>query len=58
MKKLYIIEYDDADIHSLTVADPEKKLENGNLKIINIIIGGYADELLHELTKQPEDEDE
>lgn len=56
MKKLYILQYDDDnDLPSLAVVDPDITLPNGNKKVVNIIIGDYANELLHELTKEASD---
>lgn len=52
-KKLYILQYDDNnDLPSLAVVDPDITLPNGNKKVINIIVGDYANELLHELIKE------
>ena len=53
MEKLYILRYEksDNDISALVIADPDIKLPNGNIKVVNIIIGNYADELIKELTK-------
>lgn len=48
-KKLYLIEFDDSGLHSLSVADPTKKLKNGNLKIVKMLIGDYADEIYKHL---------
>lgn len=52
-KKLYLIEFDDSGLHSLSVADPTQKLENGNLKIVKMLIGDYADEIYENLTACP-----
>lgn len=49
-KRLYIVEFDDSGLHSLSVADPMKKLENGNLEIVKMLIGTYADEIYEHLT--------
>lgn len=55
-KKLYVLQYDDDnDLPSLAVVDPDITLPNGNKKVINIIVGDYANELLHELTKEAQD---
>ena len=52
-KKLYVLQYDDNnDLPSLAVVDPDITLPNGNKKVINIIVGDYANELLHELIKE------
>ena len=52
MKKTLIVVYDtDKELHGLIVANPDKVLENGNIEIINIIVGSYADEIFQELTK-------
>ena len=57
MKKLYILQYekDESGFASLVVADPDITLPNGNKKVINIIVGDYADELIKELTKEAAD---
>ena len=59
MEKLYILRYEksDNDISALVIADPDIKLPNGNIKVVNIIIGNYADELIKELTKEAADND-
>ena len=55
-KKLYVLQYDDDnDLPSLAVVDPDITLPNGNKKVINIIVGDYANELLHELIKEAQD---
>lgn len=55
-KKLYVLQYDDdKDLPSLAVVDPDITLPNGNKKVINIIVGDYANELLHELIKEAQD---
>lgn len=55
MEKLYILKYDNNDdLPALIIADPDVTLPNGNKKVINIIVGDYADELLHELIKEGE----
>lgn len=58
MKKLYLIQYEkenEDSLPDLIVADPDITLPNGNKKIINIIVGDYADELIKELTKEAAD---
>ena len=60
IKKLYLVQYEKKDEDSLPfliVADPDITLPNGNKKILNIIIGDYADELIKELTKEAADND-
>ena len=56
-KELYLIQYErKADgTGSLIVADPNKRLENGNYKILTIIIGNYADILYRDLTGSDKD---
>lgn len=52
MKKFLLMLYDtDNELNTLTVADPEKKLENGNFEIIKMLIGNYADEIYKHLTE-------
>lgn len=53
MEKLLVVSYDksDNDLSALTVADPNKRLPNGNLEVIKILIGSYADEIFKELTE-------
>ena len=54
MKRTLVVIYDDNDLHALYITDPYQYLPNGNHKVINIIIGDYADELYHELIKGAE----
>lgn len=55
-KKIYILQYDDDNgLPSLAVGDPDISLPNGNIKVINVIVGDYANELLHELIKEAQD---
>ena len=53
MEKLLIVSYDKSgtDLSTLTVADPNRHLPNGNLEVIKILIGSYADEIFKELTE-------
>lgn len=58
MKKLYLIQYEkenEDSLSALIVADPDITLPNGNKKVVNIIVGDYADELIKELTKEAAD---
>lgn len=59
IKKLYLVQYEkkEDELPALIVADPDITLPNGNKKILNIIIGDYADELIKELTKEAADND-
>ena len=52
MKKLYILQYETREnsLNALIVADPDKKLANGNYKIISTFFGAGADQLINELT--------
>lgn len=53
MRKLYILEYKNENgLSALTVADPDTKLDNGNYKVLSILIGDYADEVLAALIKE------
>jgi hypothetical protein len=52
MKKQLLVIYDtDTDLHGLTVVDLEKKLPNGNNKVIKTLLGDYADEVYKDLTE-------
>ena len=55
MKKLYILQYETSDdengLNALIVADPDKTLPNGNIKVVKILIGDYADNIFKELTE-------
>ena len=52
MIKTLLVVYDtDKELHGLTVANPYKKLPNGNLEVISILVGDHADEIYNELTK-------
>lgn len=58
IKKLYLVQYEKKDedsLPALIVADPDITLQNGNKKVLNIIVGDYADELIKELTKEAAD---
>lgn len=58
IKKLYLVQYEKKDedsLPALIVADPDITLPNGNKKILSIIVGDYADELIRELTKEAAD---
>lgn len=59
MKKLYILQYEknEDDFSTLIVADPDIKLPNGNIKVINIMIGAFVDKIIKELTKEAADND-
>ena len=51
MKKELIVVYDtEKELHGLAVADPNKRLPNGNYEILTILIGDYADEIYKVLT--------
>ena len=52
MKKLYILQYEknESGLNGLIVADPDKKLSNGNYMVISSFIGSGADQLINELT--------
>lgn len=53
MCKRYILEYrKEGDFSALVVADAETKLDNGNYKVLNILIGDFADEVLAALIKE------
>ena len=53
MRKLYILEYKKEDgLSSLTIADPDIKLDNGNIKVLGILIGDYADEIINALIRE------
>lgn len=53
MRKLYILEYKKVDgLSSLTIADPDIKLDNGNIKVLGILIGDYADEIINALIRE------
>lgn len=51
-KEWLLIKYDtDKELNALIVANPEEKLPNGNLKVVKILIGDYADKIYKELTE-------
>lgn len=54
MIKRYVLQYEtEKGAPSLLhVADPDIKLENGNIKILTTFIGEGADDLIRELTKE------
>ena len=54
MIKRYVLQYEtEKGAPSLLhVADPDIKLENGNIEIITTFIGESADELIKELIKE------
>ena len=60
IKKLYIVQYEQNEdgFSSLTVADPNITLPNGNKKVIKILIGDYADQILKELTEAADNDNE
>jgi hypothetical protein len=53
MKKAYYIVYEQKEdgFSALTVVDPNEVLPNGNNKVVKILIGDYADDILKELTE-------
>ena len=55
MKKLLVVQYETSDVENginrLIVADPYKKLPNGNNEVIKVLIGDYADEVFKQLTE-------
>ena len=53
MRKLYVLQYETSEsgLNALYVADPDIKLENGNIKILTTFIGTGADQLIRELTR-------
>ena len=52
MKRQLVVIYDtDSNLNRLIVVDPEEQLENGNNKVIKILIGDYADEVFRDLTE-------
>lgn len=56
MKKIYILQYEKSEsgLNALYVADPDIKLDNGNIKILTTFIGSGADQLIKELTVSEE----
>jgi len=54
IKKLYIqYEKEEQDNKSVMyIADPDKKLETGNIEIVKTLIGKYADDTYKELTEE------
>ena len=50
MIKNYVVQYNDDGMHSLAVIDPDDILENGNNRVVKLLIGTYADETLEILT--------
>lgn len=62
MEKRYVLSYEkresDDAFSALVVADPDIKLENGNIKVVKIIIGDRANEIMDELTKAIEEDEE
>lgn len=53
MEKYYIVKYEKKEdgLSALIVADPDITLLNGNKKVVKILIGSYADDILKELTE-------
>lgn len=53
MEKLYILSYkkSENDLSALVIADPDITLPNGNIKVVKILIGDYADDIFKELTE-------
>ena len=52
MKRQLVVIYDtNNDLNRLIVVDPDEVLENGNSKVIKILIGDYADDIYKELTE-------
>ena len=54
MIKRYVLQYETEKgaLSLLHVADPNIKLENGNIMILTTFIGESADNLIRELTKE------
>lgn len=52
MIKNYVVQYNDDGMHSLAVIDPDDILENGNNRVVKLLIGAYADETLKILTEE------
>lgn len=54
MIKRYVLQYEtEKGAPSLLhIADPDIKLENGNIKILTTFIGSSADEIIREITKE------
>lgn len=52
MIKNYVVQYNDDGLHSLAVIDPDDILENGNNRVVKLLIGAYADETLKILTEE------
>lgn len=50
MVKNYVVQYNDDGMHSLAVIDPDDILDNGNNRVVKLLIGTYADETLEILT--------
>lgn len=59
MEKLYILSYEKSenDLSALVIADPDITLPNGNIKVVKILIGSYADDMIKELTEEAVDND-
>lgn len=61
MEKRYILSYEkrenDDAFSALVVADPGIKLSNGKIKVVKVIIGDHADELMDELTRCTDDKE-
>ena len=55
MRKQLIVVYDTNEdlngLNGLIVVDPDEVLENGNFKVIKILLGDYADEVYRDLTE-------
>lgn len=56
MRKQLIVVYDDNSefqnkLNGLIVVDPDVVLENGNFKVVKILIGDYADDVYRDLTE-------
>lgn len=58
MKKWYLVEYEEKehngikDMPILAVVDTDVTLENGNNKVVKVLIGSYATEVLRILTEE------
>lgn len=52
MIKNYVVQYNDDGLHSLAVIDPDDILENGNNRVVKLLIGAYADETLKILIEE------
>ena len=56
MRKQLIVVYDENSefqnkLNGLIVVDPDVVLENGNFKVVKVLIGDYADEVYRDITE-------